>query len=589
MRPGPGDPRCTVRFDPPLGPDETIIVGRDEVPLAFDEGGAPRSALPDNPIVVDARWRPQTLSEKEFRRLRTWSTRSVELLDHRTRAVDVPRGAVFRVDTGTLAPAWGVDSAPVEFIVNAWTGGTSAEILRVKMDPARRAEDRGWRRREASLEAFAGKRVEFELRVRAERREDDRPQLPAWGDPMLIAPGPRRSPFVVLVSLDTLRARSLSTYGREVETSPFFTTLAERGTLFSRAYSTFINTIGGHESMFTGVYNDGRYEVTKLAPTVAETLRAAGYVTAAFTENVALAPELGYQRGFSRYSENKQLPLGDAEKTFRAAARWASENARARFFLFVHTYAVHEPYDPAPPYDGLFEEEFERAGVADDQRRYEREVRELDDALADFVASLTSEIPAEDLLLIVTADHGEEFREHGGTTHKQPYEEVLQVPLLVVWKGVVPEGRVVDTPVSVADIPPTISSLLDLPTDPDVDGVSLVPLLATPRRELARDVLFATGVGRDGPPPRFVAWAGASKCITAAGPHPAECFDLSVDPGEQRPLEPRDSAFHRKLIEAAAAYGRGAQSHELPALRPGKLDSIDEERRRNLRALGYVE
>jgi arylsulfatase A-like enzyme len=164
------------------------------------------------------------------------------------------------------------------------------------------------------------------FRARADGDAGAAAAFPLWGDPTVWAPARASGarPTIVLVSLDTLRARSTSTYGNRRETTPYLTQLAGDGVLFEHAYTTFSNTLGSHMSMMTGLYPAAHGVVgldRRLARehrTLAETLRESGYETAAFTEDGLLEGAIGFQRGFARYGENRGVfsAAGDAPGTF---------------------------------------------------------------------------------------------------------------------------------------------------------------------------------------------------------------------------------------------------------------------------------
>jgi hypothetical protein len=298
----------------------------------------------------EARGRGWSLPRQRADRLTYALVPSLESRDFESRLVEIPPGARLRFAIGTEELAWGVDAAPVEFAVRALGDEGTSEVYRHRLDPSHRSGDRGWREADVPLDGLAGKRVRFAFEVRAVAPLDRRPQLPLWADPRVIAPAPEgpARPSVVLVSLDTLRARSMSAYGHDRETTPEFARLAREGTLFERAFTTFSNTLGAHMSMLTGLYPAAHgTKTTSLLgtpqPTLAERLRGAGYETAAVTENGMISARWGFARGFARYVEDKTSawrPVG-ARRTFDRALACAEAHADEPFFLFVHTYAVH--------------------------------------------------------------------------------------------------------------------------------------------------------------------------------------------------------------------------------------------------------
>lgn len=525
--------------------------------------------------------------------------------DVTTQPVAVPAGARLRFAVGVEEAAWHVDSAPIEMTVTALLdGGGAREIYRRRLDPHRVEADRNWFDADVPLDELAGMTVRFRFASRPVLRDDPRSSLPLWGDPTVWAP--RRDdarPSVVLVSLDTLRARSMSLDGYELETTPYLTELARSATTFERTFTTYVNTIGSHMSLPTGLYpaqHGVLFLTLRLPPerrTLAETLRGAGWDTAAVTENGYLTGELGFRRGFSTWFENRvHKAAGNAPETFRRALAWARSRESTPFFLFVHTYAVHKPYKPAAAYRRFFENGRPARTRPFHERlqlRYEQEIRELDDQLRAFVEELEKIVPADRLLLIITADHGEEFREHEQFTHVQLYDEVMHVPLLVRWDGVVRPGARSNALVSLVDVAPTVLDLLGLPPLPDADGTSLAAIARGEADSIPRKVVFAQSIpyGLTGVKWHFIGRTAETKCILAED-DTVECFDLTDDPREQRPRVPGESPRLGEVHELVRAYRERAMR---PIIAAGKqtvedgFRQVDAETERNLRALGYAQ
>ncbi len=537
-------------------------------------------------------------------------------------AVRVPKRAVLRFAIGFHESVRATPGSPGDERITALVeGGGQVEVFHARIDPRTLP---GWREERVPLPRLAGRRVRFAFSWRRAAGAAGGPPSPLlWGDPVVLAPrggrAERRS--VVLVSLDTLRARSTSLYGYERETTPGLERIARSGVLFRRVYTTFSNTLGAHASMLTGLYPAHHrtvlvgHHLPRERPTLAELLRRAGYQTAAFTEDGLLSARYGFSRGFSYYWENLEVEegAGDAQGTFSRALGWLERHRReGPFLLFVHTYAVHHPYVPAVPYRRLFVEAEQvageppaRAGREKAQLAYEQEVRELDDDVTRLVARLDALVSPDRTVLVVTADHGEEFREHGKTTHKQLFDEVMHVPLLIRAPGLVPEGLAVDGLVSLVDLLPTILDLVRVAPPEGLDGESLVALWREPGRERGHEMRRGEGRGGGGPhgrvvfgqsPPlaggardgwTYVARRRDAKCMVR-GDGEAECFDLASDPKEQRPESPAAGARFEALAAAAARYAAGDAGRErrAPAARPAVPD---ERQREKLRALGYVE
>jgi len=552
-------------------------------------------------------------------------TLAVPALNDRTLVTDafqVPPDSVLRLSIGVEPPAWFVDSAPVAFRVEMRDAtGETQDLFRRVLDPARRPQDRRWFDADVDLSYLAGRTVRLALVTEPAQQDDARPSLPLWGDPRLLAPAPDRRPSIVLVSLDTMRARSMSTYGYALETTPHTSALAAQGAVFENAFTTYSNTLASHMSMLTGLY-PATHDVIALGnvlaarhPTLAELLRGDGYATAAFTEDAMLDARLGFPRGFSTYDENTEVAsgAGDAAGTFGRALEWAGRHADESFFLFAHTYQVHWPYEPPDAYRDLFSGP--DAPHANPRRRaYEQEIRYTDDVLQRFVAGLRRVVPDRDLVIVVTSDHGEEFSEHGLFTHHQLFDEVMHVPLIMVAAGRIPPGIRIATPVSLVDVAPTILALAGATVSARFDGTSLLPLLTGKATTFERPAVFAEyPASAVAPEHHFVARTADAKCLVGASDSREQCFDLRDDPGETRPRSPTDNAALGLARDQADAYreralarrsGRDRRVRPTPApaasgglaatAAPSPTPTTAHDRavdpvERKLRALGYVE
>jgi arylsulfatase A-like enzyme len=336
-----------------------------------------------------------------------------------------------------------------------------------------------------------------------------------------------------------------------------------------------------------------------LAPereTLAEALRAAGWTTAAFTEDAYLVAGNGFDRGFDVYRENRSeesASPGFAAETFADATAWLGEHASEPFFLFVHTYQVHEPYTPPRGYKVLFPDgdqgdEHQRA-LAD----YEREVRYTDDLLGGVLDALEAGGLAERTILVVTSDHGEGFAEHFWSGHGfDLHDEALLVPLLVRAPGLVPAGRVVEEEVGLVDLTPTLLDLVGVPAPPDVQGRSFARLLTGRGTEFAERPIASSALTAS----ESIRTRAAKYVKTPQG---ELYYDLVADPLEQRSRTADDpagvSAARALLDEAHAACAQWTAAHPAGAA-PGGAGSSEpawminrEEIERKLRSLGYAQ
>jgi arylsulfatase A-like enzyme len=333
--------------------------------------------------------------------------------------------------------------------------------------------------------------------------------------------GPRLAPTrgVLVISLDTLRADRLGCYGHARDTSPFIDELASRGVLFEQLISQFPSTMTSHMSIFTGLYPREhavfapRGKLAKAIPTLPEVFQRAGFRTGGFTESGQMRGKHGFARGFDVFDDRARGRFDDIERTLGRGLEFLRSLERdERYFLFLHSYAIHTPYEPPPPYVTMYwsaappnvfaptgrnflnlnsrKLTVEPAGVEYFKALYDGTIRYVDDLLRQFFGELEALGLAEDLTVILTSDHGEEFLEHGQLAHAQVYPETLHVPLIVVHPGL-PAARRVSSLVETVDLAPTLIELAGL-TPPEMSGRSLHPWLTgatpTPRGHAYADV-----------------------------------------------------------------------------------------------------
>lgn len=315
---------------------------------------------------------------------------------------------------------------------------------------------------------------------------------------------------VVLVIIDTLRRDHLGAYGYAPATSPHLDQLAAEGERYGSACAQAPWTLPAVATILTGelphVHGAGRgadgiHPVRRQIVTLAERLRAAGFRTAAFVNVVFCDPSSGIARGFEVYdfntSDASNVIRRDAAATTDAALAWLSEHARESFFVVVHYFDCHLSYDPPPPYDGMFEPDGERPlrrgfGSVRDLRairsgrlrldprkvqslvaRYDGEIRYVDEQFGRLREGLVRLRRWDDSLVIVVADHGEEFWDHGGFEHGHShFTELLGVPLLVR-RPDGPSGVVRTDRVRQLDVAPTILAFAGLPLPADLPGHDL--------------------------------------------------------------------------------------------------------------------
>ena len=385
----------------------------------------------------------------------------------------------------------------------------------------------------------------------------------------------------MLVTIDTLRADHVGCYGATDGATPTLDSIAARGARFETAVSPAPLTLPSHVTLMTaldppqhGVRNNGSYRLRDEIPTLAERMREGAFPAAAFVSAFVLDRRFGLARGFEPYDD--RLGVQDEEigvasrpaaETVAAALGWL-ENAPERFFLFVHLYDPHFPYEPPEPYRSR------QLG-----RPYDEEIAYADAELGRLLAALDARFPDGRSLVVVTADHGESLGEHGEPTHAFTlYDATQHVPLLMAGPGV-PAGLVVDRLVRLADVTPTLLALAGLPALERATGSSLLPALAgrpdaEPRVAWVETLATQLQLGWS---PVLGVRTAEHKYLRAPQP---ELYALASDPGETRNLAAQQPELAARLDALVAARAE----HQLVTPNFG----LDAETAERLRALGYL-
>lgn len=483
----------------------------------------------------------------------------------------------------------------VEFRIVAHVGGNvevlHRKVLEVGTDPP------AWMDYDFELDRFVGQKLEleFDTRVNGPSGRELLPVAPVWSLPAILEPAPEPGWSFVVVSLDTLRADHVGAYGAPNGSTPVLDALAADGVTFERAMTTYPSTTGSHMSLFTGLYpsaHDVRAPPAMLSaeiPMLAELLAPAGYVTAAVTENAMIVAAAGFERGFDSYTEFRGAEAhkasGHVDRVMDVATSWLSDHRDERFFLFLHTYEVHSPYNPPS--------EFDRYPSPDDGRplpraraQYRGGVAYTDHELGRLRAVLDELGLSRRTVLIVTSDHGEGFGEHGVFGHGHHLtEELLRVPLVVRAPGLAPTGHRVAQPVSWVDLAPTILELAGLEKPPAMHGRSLVALLS---REDGIDPVPVYGEVGGGKAKQVAARDGDLKWIFSPESPSPRAYDLEQGEGAGMEIETEEVLARGRVLRARFEEMVGNRAEEeSPVSRPGI--EIDPELEGQLRALGYLE
>jgi arylsulfatase A-like enzyme len=450
---------------------------------------------------------------------------------------------------------------------------------------------------------------------------DERSLLPERARPT----APASAPNILLVMVDTLRADHLGSYGYGRPTSPRIDALAAEGVVFEQAMSQAPWTAASAASLLTGLYpsshgleHGGRFKPSMTGlpftlqsalgtefTTLAELLRDTGDRTGGFVANAYMSALFGLAQGFEVYDDSHEDYSGDLERlkrradvTNQRATAWVEQTSEP-FFLFVHYMEPHWPYDPPPGFGEEFVEGYTgsltpidtgavvevrigetriitRADLDYIVGLYDGEIQAVDHALASLIEHVRRQANERDLLIVFTADHGEEFLEHGGASHGYTlYQEQLHVPLIFHWPGVLKPTRTA-TPVALVDVMPTLAALAAPQiTSLQFDGQDLGPLLRGEQKDRPGSIHSeATYLGD---------WhalrSGNFKLVER--PDERQLFDLEKDPGEQLNL----AANHETHTAELAAESERFRNRSVTA---GETRvRLDDEVVRQLEALGY--
>jgi arylsulfatase A-like enzyme len=521
-------------------------------------------------------------------------------------AVDLKGGAALDVSGALKCRAHVAASATSELIVEV------ADSDRTRLERAIPIDSSGgWFRHSVDLSRCSGREVTVfleglmpngcSLLLREVNIRHSVPLEPPLPDPPI---------QIVLISLDTLRSDVVDQSGNGVAT-PHLDEFALEAERFSRHYAAASWTKPSHASMLSGFHPDTHRALTlnqaidPAVPTLAERFVAGGYETAALVYDCGwLSPKWGFAKGFDSY----RMTRWRAGRQLSAAARWVNSHREEPFFFFVHTFEPHSdfsllPYEAPGTNRRTIADLF---GVEDFGRRngrsassflisldrgeiprrpkdaqilratYEAGVRYLDQAIGSFFNQLRSSGVWDQMLIVVTSDHGEEFDEHGGFGHGPLYEEIIRVPLLIKWPSSERARRTDAGPSSSVDLAPTLLRFAGLPSD-GLPGAVL-------GGRSADDPVFSGTIER-------AVIVGSVKGIFGGPGDASEVYDLALDPDEldnTAEINPKQSERLRELLRlqrqrSAALYRRFGSE---PADREVVLSESERER---LRAFGYIQ
>lgn len=440
---------------------------------------------------------------------------------------------------------------------------------------------------------------------------------------------PKPLPNILLISIDSLRSDHLGSYGYARDTSPNLDMLARSGARFETVVAPSPWTLPSHVTLLTGRHpaahgvNDTDRKLAGDIPTLAEELHSAGYATAAFVSGPYLRRDYAYDRGFDLYDQALAAVSPGESRTGISSPQlvdnllsWIVREKEATpgkpFFAFLHLWDVHYDFAPPPPWDTHFDPDYrgERDGTALEGLKpdldardlahiialYDGEIRFTDEELGRLFSALKARGLYEEMIIVVTADHGEEFFEHGRIGHAITlFEESLRVPLLVHYPRDVEGGQVVDGQVRLMDIAPTILGLagvpqgdLGMPEGAPIESRDLSPWLRGDLLAGGFPELVAFPENRVWGKGRTAVRTTGDKLIRESGIDYFEVFDLRKDPTEASRRTGNGDDLAVTLWELLQLEKSFADWREAAEVRAPKLE-VKGRLRAQLEALGYID
>ena len=381
---------------------------------------------------------------------------------------------------------------------------------------------------------------------------------------------------LLLITIDTLRADHLPAYGYTGVQTPNIDLLARDSLVFQDVVAHTPMTLPSHASILTGllpiahgVRDNAGFLLSPETKTLAEILKSKGYNTAAFVSAFVLDSQFGLNQGFDLYSDgftlaqprvNNTDTQRRAEETQTEVDAWLQKNKNSKFFLWVHYYDPHDPYEPPAPY----------------KTSYDGEIAYTDHVIGRLINALDS--VKENTVIVLAGDHGEGLGEHKEQTHSLfIYSATQHVPLIIRLPK--QKGQVVQGVVGLIDIAPTLLEWLGLNPEPQMQGESLIPLLKEKTERVAYSESLFAEIHYGWSPLRSIT-TEEYKFIDAPSP---ELYNRRNDSAETRNLiaEQPDTAntLRRQLLQIVQAYSRTEVAGS---------KKVDPETEDKLRALGYV-
>jgi arylsulfatase A-like enzyme/Flp pilus assembly protein TadD len=410
-------------------------------------------------------------------------------------------------------------------------------------------------------------------------------------------------PNIMVITVDTTRADRMGFLGSKRGLTPNLDALARQSVVFTHAYSQVPFTGPSHATIFTGTYPqfhqvaDFQVPLSKDLPYAPAILEAHGYHTAAFVGSIVLDPSqglgIGFDRGFDTYDAGFHMPAPDEDHYSSAGRRgtevvahalaWLSKHARGPFFIWVHLYDAHHPYDPPEPFKSRFKSAPYDGGIA-----------YVDSAVGKLLGQLRARGLYEDLLIAVMSDHGEGLGDHKEEFHGFfLYDATIHVPLVLKLPGERFAGKRIENHVGLVDVSPTILQTVGIEVPQEMQGESLLGMMKkkpppvasmgfAPASSPHRAVYSETDYGL-----RAYGWSSVrslrtEKYLFVEAPR-RELYDLTSDPKTEHDLATTSRAVADTLQSELDAFRQKTSKRgEAPS------SFSDPDAQKKLAALGYM-
>lgn len=527
--------------------------------------------------------------------------------------LEIPKDAKLSFGAGLVA----APQLPVKArVVVTPEGGEASELFAGSLNNQ-------WTNKVLPLTAFVGKVVRLDLIAEGAPAADV-----AWASPAILVPEtpavtPKQARNVVVLLVDTLRADKLKPFNpRSRVQTPVIDQIASEGTVFLNAQSPENWTKPSVASVLTGLYpmthktKESASRLPDAALMVSEVFKQSGFSTATFLANGYVSDKFGFDQGWDHYTnyirENKSTL---AEKVFGEAAGWIEKHKAERFFVYIQTIDPHVPYDPPDEFLKLYDNQEYTGGVkprstadqleqakrnppaitftARDRQRIEAlhdgEISYHDKWLGVFIEKMRTLGLYDDMVFVIVADHGEEFNDHGSWGHGHSvYQELLHVPLMMRFPGLIPAGRSIPESVGTLDVSPTVLAAAGIAVPPVMEGVNRIDHMNGNVPALPA-VAFSDFLDD-----RRVVRAGRWKLIMRGVN--TTLFDLESDPGELTELKIERHPIAMRYCRVILGQFLGATDRRnwLSADQgrsinlAGETTEMDEATKAGLKAIGYA-